>query len=66
MDSPAILFHGPLFHRMVSDDSGIFGTVPIASVIGGAWLRSWPIGTLGVFAAPTPPNLSPSGPSPSS
>lgn len=50
-------------HRMVSDDSRVFGTVPIASVIGRAWLRYWPIGAMEVLAAPSYPDLSPSGPS---
>ncbi len=40
-------------HRAVSEDSRTFGTVPITSVIGRAWLRYWPLGVFGVLQTPT-------------
>jgi signal peptidase I len=45
-------------HRGASADSRTFGSVPIASVIGRAWLRYWPIATFGVLETPTYPELS--------
>jgi signal peptidase I len=48
-------------HRAVSDDSRVFGPVPIASVIGRAWLRYWPIDTFEVLATPTYPNVGHAG-----
>jgi signal peptidase I len=42
-------------HRAVSEDSRTFGTVPIASVVGRAWLRYWPISAFGVLQTPTYP-----------
>ena len=50
-------------HREQSSDSRVFGPVPIANVIGRAWLRYWPIGTFQVLATPTYPDLSPLVPS---
>jgi signal peptidase I len=49
-------------HRMNSADSRAFGTVPIAQVIGRAWLRYWPIDTFGVLPTPTHPELAPASP----
>ena len=42
-------------HRAVSEDSLAFGTVPVSSVIGRAWLRYWPISVFGVLQTPTYP-----------
>jgi len=42
-------------HRAVSEDSRTFGTVPISSVIGRAWLRYWPINVFGVLPTPRYP-----------
>ena len=42
-------------HRAVSEDSRAFGTVPVSSVIGRAWLRYWPISVFGVLQTPTYP-----------
>jgi signal peptidase I len=46
-------------HREVSRDSRFFGPVPLANVIGRAWLRYWPLGAFGVIATPTYPDLRP-------
>ncbi len=46
-------------HRENSSDSRVFGPVPIANVIGRAWLRYWPLNTFEVIATPTYPDLSP-------
>lgn len=40
-------------HRNSSADGRIFGPIEIAHVIGRAWLRYWPIDTLGILPAPT-------------
>ena len=40
-------------HRHMSADSRVFGTVPIANVIGRAFLRYWPINTLSILQTPT-------------
>ena len=42
-------------HRAVSEDSRTFGTVPISSVIGRAWLRYWPLNVFGVLPTPSYP-----------
>jgi signal peptidase I len=42
-------------HRAVSEDSRTFGAVPVASVIGRAWLRYWPVNVFGVLPTPTYP-----------
>lgn len=39
-------------HREQSADSRTFGPVPVASVIGRAWLRYWPIAKLGILTTP--------------
>jgi len=44
-------------HRRDSADSRTFGPVPIASVIGRAWLRYWPFDTFGLLAHPEYPEL---------
>lgn len=51
-------------HRAASADSRTFGSVPISSVIGRAWLRYWPIDTFGVLETPSYPE--PSGALPAS
>ena len=52
-----IVADGELFvlgdHRAVSEDSRTFGTIPIGSVIGRAWLRYWPLNVFGVLQTPT-------------
>ena len=45
-------------HRERSADSRSFGTVPVSSVIGRAWLRYWPFNTFGVLSTPAYPELS--------
>jgi len=40
-------------HRNDSEDSRAFGPIEITRVIGRAWLRYWPIGTLGTISTPT-------------
>lgn len=37
--------------------SSTIGPVPISNVIGRAWLRYWPINTLGILPTPTYPNV---------
>jgi signal peptidase I len=49
-------------HRENSADSRAFGTVPIANVIGRAWLRYWPINVFGILPTPTHPELTTSSP----
>jgi signal peptidase I len=44
-------------HREVSSDSRVFGPVPLANVIGRAWLRYWPLSAFEVIATPTYPEL---------
>jgi signal peptidase I len=39
-------------HRNQSADSRVFGPIPLASVIGRAWLRYWPIDTFGILPTP--------------
>lgn len=42
-------------HRAASEDSRVFGPISRDRVIGRAWLRYWPIDTLGVLSTPTYP-----------
>jgi signal peptidase I len=44
-------------HRTQSEDSREFGVVPVASVIGRAWLRFWPADTLTILQTPSYPNV---------
>ena len=44
-------------HREKSADSRSFGTVPVSSVIGRAWLRYWPLSTFGILQTPSYPEL---------
>jgi len=46
-------------HRQRSADSRVFGTIPIANVIGRAFLRYWPIGTFWILETPAYPDLQP-------
>jgi signal peptidase I len=46
-------------HRQSSADSRVFGTIPLANVIGRAFLRYWPISTFGILQTPTYPDLQP-------
>jgi signal peptidase I len=39
--------------------SSTIGPVPISNVVGRAWLRYWPINTLGILPTPTYPNVPP-------
>jgi signal peptidase I len=49
-------------NRANSADSRSFGPVPVANVIGRAWLRYWPVDTFGILPAPTYPELESAGP----
>ncbi|HSW42077.1 MAG TPA: signal peptidase I [Patescibacteria group bacterium] len=42
-------------HRAASADSRQFGPIEEGSVVGRAWLRYWPIGTLGILPTPEYP-----------
>lgn len=42
-------------HRAASADSRSFGTIAKDRVIGRAWLRYWPLSTLGILPTPTYP-----------
>jgi signal peptidase I len=49
-------------HRSNSADSRSFGTVPLANIIGRAWLRYWPVDTFGILPTPTHPELESASP----
>ena len=61
-----VVADGDLFlmgdHRANSEDSRTFGTVPVAQVIGRAWLRYWPLDTFGILPTPTYPELASTSP----
>ena len=38
-------------HRQVSDDSRVFGPIPVSSVIGRGIIRYWPLSAFGIVAA---------------
>jgi len=40
-------------HRQVSEDSRVFGPIPISSVIGRGVLRYWPLSAFEIIATPT-------------
>lgn len=40
-------------HRLDSTDSRVFGPIPAANVIGRAFLRYWPLGSLAILNVPT-------------
>lgn len=44
-------------HRSHSADSRAFGSIPVDSVVGRAWLRYWPFETIGILDSPTYPGL---------
>lgn len=44
-------------HRGNSTDSRVFGSVPIKSIVGRAWLRYWPVTALTILPTPTYPAL---------
>ena len=44
-------------HRSNSADSRVFGEVPVAQIIGRAWLRYWPLNVFGILPTPTYPEL---------
>ncbi len=44
-------------HRQKSADSRVFGPIAIDNVIGRAFLRYWPINTLGLLQTPAYPNV---------
>jgi signal peptidase I len=46
-------------HRTESTDSRCFGFVEVGKVIGRAWLRFWPLDTLGILETPTYPGVPP-------
>jgi signal peptidase I len=49
-------------HRTNSADSRSFGPVPVANIIGRAWLRYWPVNVFGILPTPTHPELETAGP----
>jgi signal peptidase I len=49
-------------HRQRSADSRVFGTIPIGNVIGRAFLRYWPISSIGVLQTPVYPDQQPATP----
>ena len=54
-------------HRAASADSRAFGPIERSTVIGRAWLRYWPISTLGILPTPEypePPGNGDARPSP--
>ena len=44
-------------HREVSDDSRVFGPIPVSSVIGRAVIRYWPLSEFGAIVTPTYENM---------
>lgn len=54
--APLVVPEGQIFvmgdHREASADSRAFGPIERSSVIGRAWLRYWPISTLGILPTP--------------
>jgi signal peptidase I len=58
-----VIPEGQLFvmgdHRQKSADSRVFGPISINDVIGRAFLRYWPINTLGILDTPTYPDIPP-------
>jgi signal peptidase I len=51
-------------NRQHSVDSRTFGPVKTSEIIGRAWLRFWPLDSIGILQTPTYPDL-PQGPAPS-
>ena len=46
-------------HRQVSEDSRVFGSIPVSSVIGRGVVRYWPLAELGIIATPSYENVPP-------
>ncbi len=44
-------------HRQASEDSRVFGTIPVSSVIGRGMIRYWPFPEFGIIATPTYSNV---------
>ena len=44
-------------HRQASEDSRVFGPIPVSSVIGRGVIRYWPLSEFGVIVAPTYENV---------
>jgi signal peptidase I, bacterial type len=44
-------------HRQVSDDSRVFGPIPVSSVIGLGVVRYWPLSEFGIIATPSYGNV---------
>jgi signal peptidase I, bacterial type len=44
-------------HRQASEDSRVFGPIPISSVIGRGVVRYWPLSELGIIATPSYENV---------
>jgi signal peptidase I len=40
-------------HRQASEDSRVFGPIPVSSVVGREMLRYWPLSKLGILATPS-------------
>ena len=61
-----VIPEGQLFvmgdHRQASADSRVFGPISISDVIGRAFLRYWPISTLGILQTPSYPSVEPAAP----
>ena len=49
-------------HRQRSEDSRAFGPIPESSVIGRAFLRYWPLSTIGILQTPSYPGVPPASP----
>jgi signal peptidase I len=49
-------------HRQQSADSRVFGPISTSDVVGRAFLRYWPISTLGILDTPTYPGVQPAAP----
>ena len=51
-------------NRSNSTDSRSFGPVCVGDVIGRAWLRYWPLSTVGILSTPTYANVPAAGEEP--
>ena len=61
-----VIPEGQLFvmgdHRQKSADSRVFGPISTSDVVGRAFLRYWPISTLGILDTPSYPSVEPASP----